>query len=156
MVRSLRPLAIATIVFEALVAVLILLPAFLPLLPSGRSFEFLLLRLNPSVLLSVMTSTATLLAIVMGAVAVIATIQRGQRPWSIAFLLLLLLSAYSPVLFAWLRTSETPIYDPPRFAVNLTGYFLMLLMPQILSAILAVVVLIYSLRDRRAQRVVAA
>ncbi|MGE5334876.1 MAG: hypothetical protein ACM3N4_09280 [Nitrososphaerota archaeon] len=156
MVRSLRPLAIATIVFAVLVAILTLLPAILPFLPSGRLLDLMLLRLNTPVLLSVLTSTATLLAIVMGAVAVIATIQRGQRPWSIAFLLLLLLSAYSPVFFAWLRTSETPIYDPPRFAVNWTGYFLILLMPQILSTILAVVVLIYSLRDRRAQQVVAA
>lgn len=152
MVRSLRPLAIATIVFAALVAI----TTILPFLPFGRPLEFLLMHLNLSVLLSVLTSTTTLLAIVMGAVAVIATIQRGQRPWSIAFLLLLLMSAYSPVLFAWLRTSETPIYDPPGFAVNFTGYFLIRLMPQILSATLAVVVLIYSFRDRRAQRVVAA
>ena len=99
-----------------------------------------------SLALGVVTITATLLAFVIGALALVAARQRQQSTWFITFLPLLLLSAYSPLIFFWLRTAQTPIYTPTTFTVTPVGYFLIELLPQIFSAILAIVALVYTAR----------
>jgi NADH:ubiquinone oxidoreductase subunit 6 (subunit J) len=86
----------------------------------------------------------------MGILALVLAAQRGHRPWSIAFLVVLVLFAYSPLLLTWVLASHTPIYDASRFYVNTTALFLVLLSKYILPAIiLAVDVLVYSFRYRR-------
>jgi hypothetical protein len=62
---------------------------------------------------------------------------------------LLALFAYSPLLLTWVLQSSTPIYDAPTFSVNIAAFTLVQLCNLILPAIiLAVVVLVYSLRYR--------
>jgi formate hydrogenlyase subunit 3/multisubunit Na+/H+ antiporter MnhD subunit len=104
-----------------------------------------------SLVLSVLTSTATPLTFATGTLALVVALQRGQRRWAVAFIVLVLLSAYSPVLFAWVLIARTPLYVPETFTVNLPVLFLIDLLPQIFAVILAVVVLIYvyGLRDGR-------
>jgi len=93
--------------------------------------------------------TGTTLTFVAGILAVIITLQRGHRSWSIAFMVLLALFAYSPLLLTWVLQSSTPIYDAPTFTVNIAAFTLVQLCNLILPAIiLAVVVLVYSLRYR--------
>lgn len=145
MERALRPLAIGALVFQVVAALLTLPPGIYPP-PLDRQFSQFLMSAADSLTLGVVTITATLLAFVIGALALVAARQRKQSTWFIAFLSLLLLSAYSPLIFFWLRMTQTPIYNPTTFTVNPVGYFLIELLPQIFSSILAIVALVYTAR----------
>ena len=93
--------------------------------------------------------TGTTLTFVAGILAVIITLQRGHRSWSIAFMVLLALFAYSPLLLTWVLQSSTPIYNATTFYVDTTAITIVELSNLIVPAIiLAVVMFIYSLRYR--------
>lgn len=95
--------------------------------------------------------TGSLLTFVLGVLAVIIAAQRGHRSWSIAFAVLLALFAYSPLVLTWVQQSNTPFYNATTFYVDTTAITIVELCNLILPAIiLAVVVLIYSLRYRHA------
>ena len=96
---------------------------------------------------SALLLTGALLMFVTGALALGAAFQRGQRGWSTAFVLLLLLGAYSPLLRIWALMSDTFIYSAPRFYINQPAFFAVNLSNQIVPAlIVAIGVFIYSLR----------
>lgn len=146
MERYLRPLAIAVVVIEVCAAFLTI-PTLLPYL--GIVYIFRVLAVN-SLLPQTLALTGASLTAVMGILAAIIAAQRGHRPWSIAFAILLTLFAYSPLLLAWVLQSQTFIYDPARFEVNTAAFTFVAMCNHILPAIiLAVVVLVYSLRYRR-------
>jgi hypothetical protein len=93
--------------------------------------------------------TGSLLTFVLGVLAVIIAAQRGHRSWSIAFAVLLALFAYSPLVLTWVQQSNTPFYNATTFYVDTTAITIVELCNLILPAIiLAVIVLVYSLRYR--------
>lgn len=145
MERFLRPLAIAVVIIEVCVA------AFtIPVLYVNLFFGFRGLLINP-LIIQALTITGLTLTFVMGILAVIIALQRGHRSWSITLAILLALFAYSPLLLSWVLQSSTPIYDATRFYVDTTAITIVALCNLILPAIiLAIVVLIYSIRHRRA------
>ena len=96
-----------------------------------------------------LTITGMTLTFVMGILAVIITLQRGHRSWTIAFAILLALFAYSPLVLTWVQQSNTPFYNATTFYVDTTAITIVELCNLILPAIiLAMVVFIYSLRYR--------
>jgi hypothetical protein len=147
MERYLRPLAIAVMIVEVCAAAFTV-PVFFPYLGLLR-LQFLREIVTNSLAAEALTITGLTLTYGMGVLALVVAAQRGHRPWSIAFVILLALFAYSPLLLTWVLQSSTPIYDAPTFTVNIAAFTLVQLCNLILPAIiLAVVVLVYSLRYR--------
>jgi len=92
--------------------------------------------------------TGTVLTIATGVLGLVASAQRGQRPWAAAFLLLLLLIAYSPLLPASMDPQAyyaalSATFRDPR-VVSLLDIGLRFLP----SAAVALLALAYSLRTR--------
>ena len=140
----LRILAVCTVLAEVAVA-LFTIPQF---------HLVTVLQGNP-LAQNALTLTGTLLALVAGALALGIALQCRQRGWSIAFVCLLLLGAYSPLLRVWVLMSDTFIYSAPRFYINQPAFFLINLSNQIVPAIvLAIVVFIYSLRPSEAAKAI--
>jgi len=147
MERYLRPLAIAVMIVEVCAAAFTV-PVFFPYLGLLR-LQFLREIVTNSLAAEALTITGLTLTYGMGVLALVVAAQRGHRPWSIAIVILLALFAYSPLLLTWVLQSSTPIYDAPTFSVNIAAFTLVQLCNLILPAIiLAVVVLVYSLRYR--------
>ena len=147
MERYLRPLAVAVVIIEVCIA-LVTIPQFgVGLL--GRQQILMEMEGNP-LTAQTLIITGSSLTFVMGILAVVIATQRGHRRWSIAFGILLALFAYSPLLLTWVLESSTPVYDATTFYVNTNAISLVQLSNLILLAIiLAVVVLVYSLRYGR-------
>ena len=143
MERYLRPLAIAVVIVEVCVG------AFtVPVLYVNLFFRFRGLVVNP-LLAQALIITGSLLTFVLGILALVVAARRGHRSWSIAFAVLLALFAYSPLLLTWVQLSGTPFYNATTFYVDTTAITIVELCNLIVPAIiLAVVVLIYSLRYR--------
>lgn len=146
MERYLRPLAIAVVIVEVCVA-LFTVPTLIAYL--GLIHIFRALIVTP-LLTQTLTLTGLTLTFVLGILAVIITLQRGHQPWSIVFVILLALFAYSPLLLSWVLQSQSFIYDAARFNVDTTAFTLVQLSNLIVPAIiLAAVVFIYSQRHRQ-------
>ncbi len=145
MERYLRPLAIAVVIIEMCAAVFTV-PVLIVYLILFNEFRGLAANILTT---QALTITGTTLTFVMGILAAISAAQRGTRHWSIAFVLLLALFAYSPLLLTGVAQSETYIADAASFNLNIPVYTFVELCNHILPAIiLAVVVFIYSLRNR--------
>ncbi len=145
MERYLRPLAIAAVVVEVCAGAFTVPVLYVNLF---FFFGFRGLVANPMIV-QALVITGSLLTFVLGILALIVARQRGHRFWSIAFAILLAVFAYSPLLLSWVLQSSTPIYDASRFYVNTAAITMVQLSNLTLPAIiLAVVVLIYSLRYR--------
>lgn len=148
--RYLRPLAVVVTILEVCIAFFAT-----PLLGVTRPRFLIELEAN-SLISQSLIMTGILLTFFMGILALVVAAQRGQRPWFIIFLVLLILFAYSPLLLTWVQESQTFIYGAPRFYVNTTAFTIVQLSNLILPAIiLAIVVFVYSLRygQTRAERV---
>ncbi len=146
MERYLRPLAIAVVIVEVCVA-LFTLPAFYAYL--FPFIEFRGLAFN-SLTIQMLTITGLTLTFVLGILAAINAAQRGHRPWSVAFAVLLALFAYSPLFLAEVVQSQGFLTDSANFNLNTPTYAFVELSNHILPAIiLAVVVIVYSLRYRQ-------
>ncbi len=147
MERYLRPLAIAVVIVEVC-AIAFTIPTFFAYLDLLR-FQFPRELITNPLASEALTITGLTLTFIMGVLALVVAAQRGHRPWSIAFVILLALFAYSPLLLSWVLQSQSFIYDAARFNVDTTAFTLVELSNLIVPAIvLAVVVLIYSLRYR--------
>ena len=147
MERYLRPLAIAVVIVEVCASAFTVptLFAYLDLL----RFQFLREIVTNPLAAEALTITGVSLTFVLGVLAFTVAAQRGHRPWFIAFVILLALFAYSPLLLAWVLQSSTPIYNATTFYVDTIAFTVVQLCNLILPAIiLAVVVLVYSLRYR--------
>ena len=147
MERYLRPLAIAVIIVEVCVALFTVpvLYVYLFLFIEFREFVYNFLTIQT------LTITGTALTFVMGILAAIVAFQRGHRSWSIAYVILLALFAYSPLFLAEVTQSPAFLTDSANFNLNTPTYAFVELSNHILPAIiLAVVVFIYSLRYRHA------
>jgi hypothetical protein len=143
--RYLRPLAIAVVIVEVCVA-LFTLPAFYVYL--FLFIEFRELFSNP-LTIQALTITGLTLTFVLGILAAINAAQRGHRPWSVAFVILLALFAYSPLFLAEVAQSPGFLADSANFNLNTPTFAFIELSNHILPAIiLAVVVLAYSVRYR--------
>ena len=148
MERYLRPLAVAVVIIEACAA-FFTIPVLNVYLTFLRLQPFMQLEANPLTARTLII-TGTSLTFAMGILAVVIAAQRGHRRWSIAFVILLALFAYSPLLLTWVLESPGYFYDAARFNVNTAAYTFVDLSNLILPAIiLAVVVLVYSLRFGR-------
>ncbi|HEU4785140.1 MAG TPA: hypothetical protein VFS83_17515 [Ktedonobacterales bacterium] len=148
MERYLRPLAIAAVIVEVCAAAFTVptLFAYLDLL----RFQFPRELITNQLAAETLTITGLALTFIMGVLAIVVAAQRGHRPWSIAFVILLALFAYSPLLLSWVLQSQSFIYDAARFNVDTTAFTLVELSNLIVPAIvLAVVVFVYSLRYRQ-------
>lgn len=147
MERYLRPLAIAVVIVEVCVA-LFTVPTLFAYLALLR-FQFLREMITNPLGAEALTITGLTLTFILGVLAASIAAQRGHRPWSIAFVILLALFAYSPLLLSWVLQSQSFIYDAARFNVDTTAFTLVQLSNLIVPAIiLAAVVLVYSLRYR--------
>jgi hypothetical protein len=146
MERFLRPLAIAVVILEVCVALFTVPVLYVNLFVFFFGFRGLVA--NP-LIIQALTITGTALTFVLGILAAVIAAQRGHRPWSIAFAILLALFAYSPLLLTWVQQSNTPFYNATTFYVDTTAITIVELCNLILPAIiLAVVVFIYSVRYR--------
>ena len=146
MERYLRPLAIAVVIVEVCVALFTVpvLNAYLFLFIEFREF------VSNSLTIQALTITGLTLTFVLGILAAIVTLQRGHRSWSIAFVILLALFAYSPLFLAEVAQSPAFLTDSANFNLNTPTYAFVELSNRILPAIiLALVVFIYSLRYRQ-------
>lgn len=144
MERYLRPLAIAVVIVEVCVA-LLTLPAFYVYL---YFIGFRQLAFSP-LTIQTLTITGLTLTFIMGVLAAVIAAQRGDRSWSIAFVVLLALFAYSPLFLVEVTQSPGFLANSATFNLNTPIYTLVALSDRILPAIiLAVVVLIYNLRYR--------
>ena len=147
MERYLRPLAVAVVIIEACAA-FFTVPVLNVYLFMG--FRYLMGLTANGLSVQALLITGTSLTFAMGILAVVIAAQRGHRRWSIAFVILLALFAYSPLLLTWVLESPGYFYDAARFNVNTAAYTFVDLSNLILPAIiLAVVVLVYSLRFGR-------
>jgi hypothetical protein len=145
MERYLRPLAIAVMIVEVCVA-LFTLPAFYAYLFLFIEFRELVSNSLP---IQALTITGLTLTFVLGILALVVAAQRGHRPWSIAFMILLALFAYSPLFLAEVAQSPGFLTDSANFNLNTPTYAFVESSNHILPAIiLAVVVFVYSLRYR--------
>ncbi len=145
MERYLRPLAIAVVVVEVCVAAFTVPVLYVNLF---FFFGFRGLAANP-VIVQALTITGLTLTFVLGILALVVAAQRGHRSWSIAFAVLLALFAYSPLFLTEVAQSPGFLADSANFNLNTPTYAFVELSNYILPAIiLAVVVLIYSLRYR--------
>ena len=145
MERFLRPLAIAVVIVEVCAA-LFTIPVFFAYLGLLRVRILLEVVTNPFTS-QTFTITGLTLTFVLGVLAAIIAAQRGHRSWSIAFVILLALFAYSPLVLTWVQQSNTPFYNATTFYVDTTAITIVELCNLILPAIiLAMVVFIYSLR----------
>lgn len=141
----LRPLAIAVVIVEVYVALFTVPVLYVNLF---FFFGFRGLVANP-LIIQTLTITGLTLTFVMGVLAAVIAFQRGQRSWSIAYVILLALFAYSPLFLAEVAQSPAFLIDSANFNLNTPTYAFVELSNRILPAIiLAVVVFIYSLRYR--------
>lgn len=147
MERYLRPLAVAVVIVEVCVTAFTVPVVYVNLFFFFVGFRGLVA--NP-LITQALTITGSSLAFALATLAVLVALRRGHRSWSIAFVILLALFAYSPLLQAWVLQSSTPIYNATTFYMNTAAFTVVQLCNLILPAIiLAVVVLIYSLRFRQ-------
>jgi hypothetical protein len=145
MERSLRPLAIAVVIVEVCVA-LFTVPVLYVYLFLFIEFRELF---SNSVTIQALTITGLTLTFVLGILAAVIAAQHGHCSWSIAFVILLALFAYSPLFLAEVAQSPGFLADSANFNLNTPTYAFIELSNRILPAIiLAMVVLVYSLRYR--------
>ncbi|HEX5440057.1 MAG TPA: hypothetical protein VFW76_04190 [Ktedonobacterales bacterium] len=114
MERYLRPLAIAVAIVEVCAA-LFTIPAVFAYLGLLR-LRFLREIIANPLTSQALTITGLTLTFVMGVLAAVIAAQRGHRSWSITFVILLALFAYSPLFLAeprWRNHQAFSLTLPP-------------------------------------------